>query len=203
MGRTITFYVISNKIEHDKSKFCFDFEFEPEQNDWEYTEKYYKMINPHIKDLVREDYPNEKEYSKAICNRINEQNNLWNSLNYKDLWCPKCNMYKYGIWSCDFIINKMYIFHSYSNPIWESEWNIGKCYLGSSNTNFTRRFSKKDIIREITEEDIIHEYERIEKMGEPILTSDIEAKEETIRVLDFLERYSNREDVYLIVLDEY
>lgn len=205
MGRNITFYILSTNIEHDTSKICYDFEYEPEKHDfddWENTLHYYQRFHPEVNEINREDYPTLKEFSKALCHRKEEQTKLWNSTMHTDLWCPKCKLYKYGIWCCDDIIDERSISHRYSNPIWDSEWNIHKCYLGSSKTNFVRRFGRDSMIREISEDDVNSEYKRIENMDEPIRPSDIEAKKETVGVLDFLQPYVKRDDVYVLIVDE-
>lgn len=203
MGRSITFYAISANMEHDKTKICFDFEFEPEDC-WEYKQKYWSLINPDTKEIVREDYQNNSDYIIDFSNRIKEKDRLWGSHEHNKLWCPKCKLFKSGIWGCDYIIDRFDVQHSYSNPIWFSEWNIKDCYLGSHQTNFIQRFSKESqLLREISKDDINYEYKRMEELGEPIRTSDLEAKEETMEVLDFLKKYAKRTDVILVVADEY
>jgi hypothetical protein len=196
MGRSLTWYVVRTPQEHDKTKpICFDLEFEPEKDDIELREKLYRIVYPD-RDVPQEPYCmlNYKELSK-----------LWYTHKYdhKDMWCPKCRFYNSGLCGSDSVIAEHDVRHSYSNPIWWSEWNISKFHMGNSNTDFVRRFSKEHLYREIGQKDIEYSYRKLEELGDPIRVCDFEAKQETMRVLAFLVRYASMDDVQLIFQDEY
>jgi hypothetical protein len=74
--------------------------------------------------------------------------------------------------------------------------------MGSSTTGFIRRFSKEHQYREIFENDVNIAFRIIRDMGIPIRSSDIEAKEETLKVLNFLKKYTGMNDVHIIISDE-
>jgi hypothetical protein len=194
MGRSLSWYVVKPPKEHDKSKpICLDLEFEPEKDDFDTKFRLYQLVNPDI------------ETEPINLNQYKEMSNIWYTYKYnkQDQWCPKCRFYNCSMYKADSVIDQFDIQHSYSNSIWQSQWNVYDLYLGSSDTELMRRFSSEHLYREISDEDIMYAYQKLERMGEPIRTSDVEAKEETIRVLEFLKQYMGRDDIYLIMQDEY
>jgi hypothetical protein len=75
-----------------------------------------------------------------------------------------------------------------------------------SQTSFTRKFNKKrHRYSEIDIDDVEREFERLGKLGEPFRDSDIKAKEETLKLLRFLEKWTEEdtEDVRIIMKDEF
>jgi hypothetical protein len=194
MGRSLCWYVVKLPKEHDKTlPICLDLEFEPEKNDYEIKLQLYQIIHPEITDISY-NIKNYKEISE-----------LWHSYKYnkKEMWCSKCKFFNNCIDDSDIVIDKLDIQHSYSNPIWTSEWCVRGLWLGSSSTDLMRRFSKEHLYREIKNEDVKRAYKKIEELGDPIRRCDVEAKEETMNVLEFLKKYMDREDVHLIMKDEF
>ena len=209
MGRSLSWYIIYCNIEHDKTKqVCLDFEFEPEQDDFELKEKFSELVNP---DFKKYDFDNDDNNcctnngmkAKKISEYYKEINLNWNSIKYNDIICPKCLMYKSGWFNKNVVIDSIGVSHSYSNPIWDSDWSISDIHMCSSKSNFIRRFSKKHMYAEVSDKDIEYAFRTLESLGEPIRHSDREAYDETIKVLDFLKKYSNRDDVYIIFQNDY
>ena len=203
MGIDLFFYVIEKKMEHDPTKICLELECEPHTNYLKLQTRFFHIIHPTAKPINRDDYQMEMDYYVAHHNRRDEEYRVWDTCKYADLWCPKCKMYKYGFWGCDYIIDKLNIHHSAGNPIWDSDWNIRQFSLGDSMTDFIRGFTTEyPMLREISEDDIARVYEIFEELGDPPIQNDIDAKEETIYVLEFLQKYAKRDDVRLIISDE-
>ena len=111
-------------------------------------------------------------------------------------------MYVDGLYDNSLVIASNNISHSYSNPIWNSDWNIKDLYLGSGTTDFVRRFSKDHMYREISKRDIQNAIVYIEQLGNAIRKSDVEAKNETQEVLEFIQQYINDDNVIIIMEDE-
>lgn len=203
MGRHLTWYIISSKMEHDKTKqICFDLEYEPESH--EIDEKIFNIVNPDIKEINYVDYPTNADRRKAYHERqkeISECGKYTYNDNRKNQWCQTCFTYFKGIYYNS--IDSIDVLHSYSNPIWRSHWNVKDLYMGSSTTGFIRRFSTERQYREIFENDVNIAFRTIEDLGLPISTSDIEAKEETLKVLNFLKKYTGMNDVRIIISDEF
>lgn len=217
MGRYITFIVSKIKDEHEKieGKYCFDVECCGDDDKmFEIREElckdkklfprslreeldHYKKMNP--------DYDEKKNNipGREIYKRYQEVINK--CLKNKELWCFKCfEKINKEIFGSD-SIDRFDISHSYSDKIWWSDWNIQNFYLGSE-TFYTRtlRYDNSDRYREITKEDIQDAYKKLDRLGDVgMLYYDIEAKEETIRVLEFLSKYADDNSVRSIMIEEY
>jgi hypothetical protein len=206
MGRSLSWFIIPKNIEHDKTKkICIDLEYQPEDDDLEIKEKVFKIVNPNVKDSPDyKDFPSNKEWFMAYNKRNKEIKDSWYLITYhkNECWCPKCLMYINGLYGCQLLIDSMYISHSYSNSIWESDWNVKSLYMGSSTTDFVRRLKTDNLYREIFEDDIERCFSILESQGNTIRPSDIEAKEETLSVLKFLQKYVANNDVRVIISDE-
>jgi hypothetical protein len=191
-------------MEHDKSKqICLDLEFESDDSQ-NIDTKIFNIVNP-CKEIICGDYPIHADFRNALQERKEKIREICFQYKYDDdktdKWCKKCFTYANGIHNNK--IDSIDIQHSYSNPIWRSDWNIKDLYMGSSTTSFMRRFSKDRQYREIFDDDVNEAYKRIENIGIPIRDSDVEAKKETLEVLDFLKKYTGMSDVHIIIEDEY
>ena len=178
MGRLLEWKIITSDIEkHDVTKeLCIQsLEYEPEEHE---KQEIYKKLN----------------IDNKLLYQYNEE--------YNNIWCGRCKMFLSGSFTSNSIIDSINIEHSYSNSIWDSEWNIKNFYLGSTKTNFIRCISSHHLFREITKDDIDFCYKKINYLGEPIRENDKNAKNETIKILLFLEKYINQA-VYIIFIDEY
>ena len=188
MGRSLNFYIVPKNIPHDTTKqLCFSWEFQDDE------------------DVV----------DNAICHKLMQDNILdtatKNKLLHDNLyrydidighWCPKCFMFANGLYSSPVLLASESCSHSYSNPIWNSKWNIKDLWLGSCNSPFVNLFRDDYLYREICSEDIRIAFETIAELGEPLRMSDKEACEETLRVLNFLREWTSNENVYVILEDE-
>ena len=116
MGRDISWYVFPKVCEHDTSKpLCLNIEFEPESD--EKNELIYYHFHP------------EHDYTTKYENNI--QTDIRNiafdymySEEKKDEWCPLCKLYMTGVYNSPLVLAHHHIRHSYSNPIWNSDWNV-------------------------------------------------------------------------------
>ena len=74
--------------------------------------------------------------------------------------------------------------------------------MGSDRTPFVRKFGKQHMYREIYLDDIPTVRRMMGQLGDPVRTSDSDAFEETNHALAFLDRWSARDDVVMIIADE-
>lgn len=125
-----------------------------------------------------------------------------NNYDGKHDWCAKCHMFVRGIYDNPLVIAHEHIGHSYSSPYWWSKWNIKDMYLGSADDEFVRLFNPQIHYGVIDNEDVRNAIEKVADLGEPLRTSDKEACEETMRVLNFLDEWTQKEDVFVIMEDE-
>ena len=204
MGRDLSWYIIPRDIKHEDTKvLCMELEFEPE------SDEFGELLYDHVHGVeATSDEPKLKVWDIATYkNRRDKEQKLRYRYLYDDSyqheWCPKCLMYANGLYGCPLVIAHEHVQHSYSNPIWMSDWNVKDLYMGSSTTPFIRRFSKDRLYREIVKDDVMRAYDEIERLGECFRTSDKEAKEETLMILEFLSRYVDDPNVRMILEDEY
>lgn len=210
MGRSLNWYILPKNIEHDKSKqLCLDIEYQPEKDDCEIRHKLYNIINPDAK-KIDDRYIDTDTFKKWIEEsrlRDEEEKKLERHYLYSDdkknCWCPMCLMYINGLYDTSLVIDSFNISHSYSNPIWGSDWNVKNLYMGDSTTDFVRCFDNDQMYREISKDDVERAFKTIENTGKAIRVSDREAKEETLQVLEFLKKYMEDDNVRMIISDEY
>lgn len=195
MGRSINFYVLPRNVEHDTSKeFCFNWEFQPDEED--------------VEDEICKQVLGVDEVSYRI-DRHTRVNVLYNNLNsfdkeeeIKQKWCPKCFMYADGFYSSELIVATENVNHSYSNPIWNSKWNIKDLYIGSSDTLFINKFRNDKLYREVSEWDVERALENIADLGEPLRNSDKEACAETMDILRFLKSWVEKGNDYIVIVED-
>jgi hypothetical protein len=213
MGRTVTFYVLKIDDKHEKTndKYCFDVECYGDRekiNEIEEELDQDKKLFPKGLCEQLEDLRLNPEYdpknNKAGIEILKKNKKLMSEyFKNKDLWCSKCFRNINGYHFDSITVDCFDIGHSYSNRIWWSNWNIKDFYLGSE-TYYTRTLRNDYIYREITKKDIQDAYEKLDRLGDKdMLYFDIEAKEESIRVLEFLSKYADDNNVRMIIEDEY
>lgn len=209
MGRDLSWYVIPKNIEHDKTKkICLDYEFQGDKEDVE-AEVYEKVTGEsplfdytHLDgETTGEFFKRKKDFDDKICRITYEYISDYDE-KHKDEWCPKCQMFADGLYGASVVLAKTEIHHSYSSLYWRSKWNIKDMYLGSSDTEFVRLFRDDYYYREITADDVERAIEQIKDLGVPKRNSDIEACEETMSILSFLKKWTQQEDVIVIMEDE-
>lgn len=201
MGRDLCWYVLPVNIEHDTTKpMCLGWDFQHDEDDVKY-EIYEKVC---VMEGREPDFNNVSMYR-----RNSEFNNIVYEYQYGDksddasVWCPKCKMFANGIYDSSLVVDSCHVQHSYSNPIWNSDWNVKDLYLGSSMSAFVKRFCNHRLYREVTSDDVDAAYIKLERLGEPLRKSDKEAHNETLSVLEFLKRWTSQPDYVVIMHDEY
>lgn len=183
MGRYISFYIVDKDQEHkqDNGQICLGLEYQPDHKDL--VDMLVCHLNNHsMCDQERRNYI-EYEY---LCNSA------------KQKVCQKCKMFMVGI-QCAIVKDNLHIHHSYSNPIWDSNYSIQDMSLGSSTTSFVNLFRNNMQYYEIFESDVRRAYTYLEQLGTPKRTSDKEAYDETKHVLHFLEKWIDNGSVYVIM----
>lgn len=188
MGRSIDFYIVPKHISHDTSKkLCFSWEFQDDEHEME-TDICWKLM------------PNTILDKATRCTLL--LNNLYGYDIDTSHWCPKCLMFANGLHSSPVLLASESCSHSYSNPIWNSKWNIKDLWLGSSNTSFVNLFRDEHLYREIFLDDVLDAFKTIEALGQPLRKSDKNACDETLRLLRFLREWTEKDDVHVILEDE-
>lgn len=207
MGRDLHWYVLPKNIEHQPDKqLCFNYEFEKDEDEIE-REVYEKVTGKSSEpDLEKKEGETLMEYTRRLNQHKKDvQCTAWRVINNDENqydWCPKCHLFAQGIYNNPLIIAQEHIGHSYSSPYWTSKWNIKDMYIGSSEGEFLRLFGLDKYYRQIDTYDVERAMEHITDLGEPLRTSDKEACEETMRVLTFLDKWTERDDVIVIMEDE-
>lgn len=203
MGRSLNFYALPCKMEHDTSKkLCFNWDFQDDEEIMR-DDIYERVKDPNDKD----DLSSGMGYFKNLTKQEEKKcevlyNYMYTDNAEKSHWCPVCYLYASGIYGSSLIIAEESVNHSYSNPIWNSRWNIKDQWIGSSNTSFVRKFRDDSMYREVTAHDIEIALERLDELGTPLRQSDKEACEETTRVLQFLKHWTEKDDIIVILEDE-
>lgn len=209
MGRHLSWYVVPKNIEHNKNKMiCLDYEFQCDEEEVK-AEVYEKVTG---KSSLFDYTSQEGETTRDFCKRKRDFDDNICKVAYEyiydygekhqDEWCPKCHMFANGLYDTSVILAKHDIQHSYSSLYWRSKWNIKDMYLGSSETEFVRLFRDDYYYREITVEDVERALEIIQGLGVPKRNSDIKACDETMSILNFLKKWTQKEDVIVIMEDE-
>ena len=203
MGRSLNFYALPCKIEHDTSKkLCFNWEFQDDE-DIMRDDIYERVKDPNDK----EDLCSGMEYFKNLKKQQEKKSEVLYNYMYEDgaeksHWCPVCFLYATGIYGSSLIIAEDSVNHSYSNPIWDSRWNIKDQWIGSSNSSFVRKFRDDSMYREVTSYDVERALEILDELGTPLRHSDKEACEETTRILQFMKYWTEKDDVIVVLQDE-
>lgn len=188
MGRSLNFYIVPKNIPHDTSKqLCFSWDFQNDEHEIETDICWKLMPNVILDKATRYTLLLENVYGYDIDTSH---------------WCPKCLMFANGLHSSSVLMASESCSHSYSNPIWNSKWNIKDLWLGSSNSPFVNLFLDEYLYREIDGNDVRIAFDTIKDLGEPLRMSDKEACEETLRVLNFLQKWTSNENVHVILEDE-
>ena len=177
MGRRISFYIVDKDKEHeqDNGQLCMSLEYQPDHKD--VLDMLACQLNNHSMCDIEYEY---------ICNPPKQE------------ICAKCKMFMIGVHGAN-IKDDLHIRHCYSNPIWQSDYNIQDLSLGSSRTAFINLFRNDMNYFEVFESDVRRGYAYLEQLGTPKRTSDKEAYDETKRVLQFLEKWVDDGGVHVIM----
>lgn len=93
--------------------------------------------------------------------------------------------------------------NSYSSPYWGLSWSIRNFLLCTSQSRFVSLFKNDHMYSEVTQHYIQWAKGQLQELGDPLRQSDKEAYEETMNVIDFLNKWTQQEDVIVIMDDEY
>jgi hypothetical protein len=74
--------------------------------------------------------------------------------------------------------------------------------IGSPYTSFTNLFRSDMLYRDIDADDVQKTYIYLRTLGEPLREFDKEACAETYEVLAFLDKWTSRDDVRVVIQDE-
>lgn len=111
-------------------------------------------------------------------------------------------MFADGFYNSKAVLKSLKFQHSYSNPIWGSDWHFYNAYPGESHSDFVNRFDKNKMFREISESDIACLKDTLTRYGKAYRRPDLEAIEETEQVITFCEKYINTPDHIIIYESE-
>lgn len=181
-------FIVPKVIEHDNTKpMCLELECEPK--------------NDGVKVMIYEKINGKVTITKNGC--LCQVAQDYKRGKKKEEWCPACHMYLEGLHDSSLVIADKEVSHSYFNPILDSRFDVQRLYLGSDKTEFARRFSRNRRYREISALDVERAFECIEQMGACVRRSDQDAKDEALRVLEFLKRFNDDDSVRMIIADDY
>ena len=208
MGRDLYWYVLPRDVRHDATKqLCFNYEYQPDES--EVISHVYERMTGKSSKFDYKDI--EGESGKSFLQRMKDFENNVNSTTfdvmmndkYKHHWCPKCYMFANCIFASSLVQEHIHIRHSSSSPYWKSSWNIQDLSIGTSNSQFISLFRNDNMYREVTKYHVQVAKGKLEELGDPLRTSDKEAYEETVKVIEFLEKWTEKDDVIVIMEDEY
>ena len=195
MGRDLNFYVIPDVIQHETDKpLCLNLESSTENIVYDLLDLYEGTIENRLFPI----HLLPTDVQKIDINNLEEWKFLMDK-NHEQLWCSKCLMYKKSDLSLKYVIAKYNIGHSYSSPIWMSDWSIYKMYFPTKNTSFTRSFGPDSDYEEVNKDSIDYIEDKIIRLNkEPQHFADVEAYEETNELVDFCRKWLDDDKVRII-----
>lgn len=186
MGRSLNLYAIQDSIEHDKSKpICMGLDYERTIDESK------ECLHSHING--KKEYKTFKEEMEAVDETWNDfQPYSWEHMTEKlgEAWCPWCAVFSSeGLYGSPIIKCSIDFNHSYSNPIWHSDWHFYNMYPGQTHTDLVNRFSNKRMYRQIFDKDVEHMEYLLRLAGTAYCTADKEAMDETQRMIGFCKKW--------------
>lgn len=200
MGRSLNLYAIPDTITHDTSK--------PICMQWDY-ERTHDEAKSELHGFLKADetYANSREELDDIDNTWKDnQVKSWDK-NYNTVhnqhWCPWCAVFaSEGLFESSVLKDSTSFNHSYSNPIWRSDWHFYNMYPGASHTDIVNRFSNERMYRQVFPEDIDRLKVGIRSSGSAYCTADREALEETNMFIEFCEKWLGEPNTAVIYESE-
>jgi N-acetyl-anhydromuramyl-L-alanine amidase AmpD len=107
-----------------------------------------------------------------------------------------------GLYDSKAVIASKDFSHSYSNPIWYSDWHFYNMHPGKHHSDFVNRFNSDKMYREIDISDVEDMIENLSKYGKAYRECDLEAIEETQQVIKFCERHLENPEITIIYESE-
>ena len=208
MGRSLSFYAIDVNFPHEPHKMCINLEFQLEDDELE--ERLYDHL--HSEDPKGPEGP--KDYSYYSCRRANI-GKCWDEKGGQanKNWCSRCHMFAHGLYYSSNRDNKYFysnpaiqdsidVNHSYGDPIWRSDWHFYGLYPGEDHNDWIIRFDPKYMYRMIRLCDIERMKSNLVAHGKAYRTPDVEAIEETQKVIQFCESYISKPNTTVIYSSE-
>lgn len=186
MGRSLNFYALPDRIEHDKSKrFCMGWEHE--QTHEETMDAVHAAVNGGAA------YGTFREESAAT-ERAWKENAPYSwdrdEMKLGEGWCPWCAAFaNEGLYGSPLLKASVGFCHSYSNPIWRSDWHFCRMYPGQDHTDIVNRFGSERMYRQVFDVDVDNMESSLESIGTAYCTADREARDDTERAIAFCRRW--------------
>ena len=201
MGRSLNLYAIPSTIVHDSSKrICMNWEYERSCD--EAKEELHSHLN---KDKTYENYRDQlADVAKTWSSNKSRGWDAKYKAVYNQDWCPWCEVFSgEGLYDSQIVKARMDVHHSYSSPIWMSDWHFYKMYPGKSHSDIINRFRNDRMYREITQSDVNDVKMSLERLGKAYCTADREALDETGRFVRFCESCLKEPDTIVIYESEF
>lgn len=180
MGRDLAFYAVTRDVAHEPSRLiCLNWECEPTYDDFKHE------LDDHLQ---------QKDAHKTYMYMYNLE-----STEANQEWCPRCAMFTNGLSNSKAVVDGIDFIHSYSNPIWRSDWHFYNMYPGNDHTDFVNRFDSKCMYREMFQDDVERLKRGLATCGKAYRKVDLEATEETKKVVAFCEKWLLKNDEYMII----
>jgi hypothetical protein len=93
-----------------------------------------------------------------------------------------------------------HIQHRYDHNIWFSSWSIRRLYMGTKSVDLTRNLIET---RELSENDITRLKCNLYVQGKAYSATDVDALQETNKVLEFLDKWINVPKINIVVIEQY
>ena len=177
----MSFYAVKRNVPHEPSRLiCLNWECEPSYSDLTHE------LDEHLQQKDARKKHQVYVYNLEIV-QVNPE------------WCPRCAMFADGLYHSKVVADKIEFGHSYSNPIWRSDWHFYNMYPGNAHTDFVNRFEQNRLYREILQNDVDELKRGLVKCGKAYRKVDLEATDETESVVEFCERWLKQCDEYMII----
>lgn len=176
MGRDLWWYTLAAKLEHKGG-----------------AEKVCLSLESNCYDVV----------TREICERFPQDD-------YGDFeiekCCPKCLLFLGEFRESSLVPTTFHVGYSYSNPLWNSKWNVYHI-MSKSKTDITLQFPSTPLLFEVTMDDFLSTEAKLQEMGTPCgegieAQYDLEAYEESMSVLAFIRSSLSQEGLRVLYKSE-
>lgn len=173
MGRCSTLYAVDPQIVHEPDKrICLG---------WDYARTYEEATD----ELHEHLYPDESTANGKRIREVYMEHDPWRPEG-PDKWCRWCASFATGCPSfakhAEFSVS-----HSYSNPIWGSDFHFHNMYPGSRHSDMANRFIECFAV--VTENDLVDMERQLEACGTAFCTHDREGAKETRDFIAFARQW--------------
>ena len=178
-------YAVDARIVHERDKrICMGWEHE--QTLEEAKEALHAHLHPEDDQHAFVSSKEMRELEKRIDATYNEHTPWSSSIGTgpSEHWCKWCAAFATG---CPSFVTRaeFSVSHSYSNPIWSSQFHFFNMHPGSLYSDMANRFVNGRCYKEIAERDVADLESDLERRGTAYCTQDREALDETRRFIAF------------------